>query len=146
MKATSLKEVFGLPIQLLSLALLAAALYFFYRNGYFPIHSRFAFLYVGCSPFRPERNQIGAHFSNCRGWERWRLPLRSGVTYQLRLDSQLKAGTLTVEIRESKSGLLVALDRSCDRTTLTAQPGKRYTATVRMEGASGSYTMIWDRQ
>ena len=30
--------------------------------------------------------------------------------------------------------------------TLTAQKGRRYTATVQMMGASGSYTLCWERE
>ena len=71
--------------QILTLALLAAALYFFYASGYLPVSSRIALLYAGGFPFRTQHNRIEARFSGCRGWERWRLPLRAGLSYRLQL-------------------------------------------------------------
>ena len=53
--------------QILTLALLAAALYFFYAGGYLPVSSRIALLYAGGFPFRTQHNRIEARFSGCRG-------------------------------------------------------------------------------
>ena len=116
--------------QILTLALLAAALYFFYASGYLPVSSRIALLYAGGFPFRTQHNRIEARFSGCRGWERWRLPLRAGLSYRLQLET----------------GLLLTLDEHLSAATLTAQKGRRYTATVQMMGASGSYALCWERE
>ena len=43
--------------QILTLALLAAALYFFYASGYLPVSSRIALLYAGGFPFRTQHNR-----------------------------------------------------------------------------------------
>ena len=47
--------------QILTLALLAAALYFFYASGYLPVSSRIALLYAGGFPFRTQHDRIEAH-------------------------------------------------------------------------------------
>lgn len=133
-------------MQILTLALLVAFLYFFYANAYLPIRSRAALFYAGSFPFRTQHNQIEARFASCHGWERWRLPLRAGGLYRLQLDTKLSSGELAVEIRESGTGLLLTLDEYSPAATLAAQKGKRYTATVQMRGASGSYTLSWERE
>lgn len=133
-------------MQILTLTLLVAFLYFFYANAYLPIRSRAALFYAGCFPFRTQHNRIEARFSGCRGWERWRLPLRAGLSYRLQLEMNLSSGELTVEIRESGTGLLLTPDEHLSAATLTAQKGKRYTATVQMMGASGSYALCWERE
>lgn len=51
--------------QILTLALLGAALYFFYASGYLPVSSRIALLYAGGFPFRTQHNRIEARFSGC---------------------------------------------------------------------------------
>ena len=132
--------------QILTLALLAAALYFFYASGYLPVSSRIALLYAGGFPFRTQHDRIEAHFSGCRGWERWRLPLRAGLSYRLQLEMDRSSGEIAVEIRESGTGLLLTLDEHLSAATLTAQKGKCYTATVQMMGASGSYALCWERE
>ena len=58
----------------------------------------------------------------------------------------LSSGELAVEIRESGTGLLLTLDEHLSAATLTVQKGKRYTATVQMMGASGSYALCWERE
>lgn len=69
-----------------------------------------------------------------------------GGLYRLQLETKLTGGELAVEIRESGTGLLLTLDEHLSAATLTAQKGKRYTATVQMMGASGSYALCWERE
>jgi len=125
-------------IKLLIIFLLVFALiYVLYMNGLIPITVKSAVMFIGGTRCKK------AIFTSCNGYIKRIVKLEGDRVYNFTLNSNLTAGTMSVELIDKNKQTVLQLNQMKNSERFITQKGMRYTLIIRFHSASGQYEMDW---
>lgn len=121
---------------ILILALMVAAFYLLYINGYMIINAKRATLFLG-----KERGKY-ARFASCSGYMKRVIRFRESREYVFSFETELEKGEVCVELwKGNKDKILSLTDRGTQ--TVRVESKERYYLILRFVSATGSYHVDW---
>lgn len=121
---------------ILILALMVAAFYLLYINGYMIINAKRATLFLG-----KERGKY-ARFASCSGYMKRVIRFRESREYVFSFETELEKGEVCVELwKGNKDKILSLTDRGTQ--TVSVESKERHYLILRFVSATGSYHIDW---
>ena len=111
---------------------------FLYNQGYMVLKSMNAVTFVGSDKGN------SAKFTACSGHMKRVIKFKADGTYAFVLDSELSKGDMSVELLDPAKQKIMHLDSSNRSATITAEEKKKYYLVIRLQSATGRYSMIRD--
>ena len=119
----------------LILAVVLVAVYCAYIGGLLTIHTHAAFMYVG--------NIKQARFSKCNGTFKRVIRFKEAKSYRFELSQELTQGSISAEVLDSRKEVVLSLDGKNHTGNIYPQEKARYYLVVKIENASGKYSLDW---
>lgn len=119
----------------LIVAAVLVIVYFAYIGGLLTLTSHASVLYVG----RINR----ARFSKCNGTFKRIIKLDEAKPYSFNLSCNLTDGSVEAVISDKERKTLLSLDSQTPTGTINVKEKSKYTLTVKITKASGSYELHW---
>lgn len=121
---------------ILILALMVAAFYILYINGYMIINAKKATLFLG-----KERGKY-ARFASCSGYMKRVIRFKESREYEFCFETELEKGEVSIELWDNKQEKVLFLTNQGSQTVML-ESKKRYYLILRFVSATGSYRVDW---
>ena len=124
---------------LLFLAVMGAAIYLLYRQGFVMTKSIAAILFMLC----PGKNGGRANLNSCSGWARYMVRFRESRVYEFTFDCQLSKGDVEVLLLDKDRRQLLRLNRYLTSGRAEIDRTGRYYLRWEFKSATGKCALHW---
>ncbi len=124
------------------LVCICAGLYLLYINGYIPVQSKRALVFIGSA--WGSRNQSGASFQSATGTIQRVIRYKESKSVTFSFTGDITDGDVEAFVLDRNKQVLLTLHSGCSTGKLWMESKQRYYLKIRFQHASGAYRIKWD--
>lgn len=123
------------------LGCIGLGIYLLYLNGYIPVQSKRAWVFIGSMS---GRNQCSASFQSTTGTVRRVIRWKQPRTITFRFTGNITDGSVNVFVLDRNKQVLLMLNPECPSGELYVQSKERYYLNIKFQNADGDFLVKWD--